>query len=153
MAKDYDIAKKSVQDEILEAVGNAAQQGDVQEILEKVVNGVNVNEKVPVSIQTFNASATKTTATEMVTATGKGYADFSLKDDKELYELYLSVDGVVLLDYARASTLPRTSEDNDSTNTVINMKIRFNESFSLYAKRWSNTTGTLYAKGMLVFEE
>ena len=90
MAKDYNIAKKSVQDEILEAVGSVAQQEDVQQILSKVANGVEPSFRSPTRMVVGDVT------TELVSGTGKGKL-FLCRSGLDVYLYTVQIDGVTIL--------------------------------------------------------
>ena len=98
MGKDYNIAKKTTQDEILAAVGNVAQQEEVQEILGKVNNGLGGKD-----IITHGGSCKSSTSGTFLEVNGSGNLlwtgfDHSLIKNGGTCKFTVEIDGEIVLD-------------------------------------------------------
>lgn len=106
------VAQESTSQNILEAVGNVAQQEDVQEILSKVVNGVEPSFRSPIKYENVSVGTTP------VTGTGKGI--IFVKSGNNAYTFTIIIDGKTLVNEGKV----------DSSHGDI---FEFKESFSLKA--------------------
>ena len=109
--KDYNIAKKTVQDEILDAVRNVAQQEDVQDILVKVEDV----QKIASIQKQYAYTNTSTSSVTPVSVTGKGRLYWFNIYTRAMKSVYPTVNVIVDGNTILSATLYISS----STNTAI----------------------------------
>lgn len=114
---NMDMAHESTSQEILGAVGNVAQRGDVQEILSKVANGVEVNLRTPVNVISGGSSGT-------VSGTGKGMLFLSCPSTSQ--DMTCTIDGT------------------DRVVKVGYLMIEFSNSFSVTPKTYVSVNAVFY---------